>query len=75
MATPFPHLQHWPIHGLDFDDGRRGRWLTRGHVLKSNVFVDLDAWPPEGISRTDEYVTSFDVLPDGCLLNASGRPD
>jgi hypothetical protein len=38
---------------------------------RSTVFIDLEVWPPNPVVIDTEYVSSFDVLPDGRLVVCS----
>jgi hypothetical protein len=67
----FPNLQHWPLPYTSLDGRRRGRWLMYSDTRRSTTFIDLDVWPPNPVVIDREYVTSFDVLPDGRLVVCS----
>ena len=76
MPDPFPGLQRWPYPaGQSWWYGgtarRRGRWLMVGDTRRATAFVDLDAWPPNTVAHPDEYVVSFDLLPDGRVVVCS----
>jgi hypothetical protein len=67
----FPNLRHWPLPNTAFAGRRRGRWLSYSDTRRSTVFIDLDTWPPKLAILDTEFVSSFDVLPDGRLVVCS----
>src|SRR4051794_14464743 len=74
MASgPFPNIRRWPLPYTSFEGQRRGRWLMYADTRRSTIFIDLDTWPPAPAVIVTEYVTSFDVQPDGRLVVCSMR--
>jgi hypothetical protein len=45
--------------------------LEYSETRRSCLFIDLDAWPPNPNLIDDEYVTSFDLLPDARFVVCS----
>src|SRR5438067_1973777 len=75
MPTPFPALEDWRLPYTSFSGQQRGRWLMYGDTRRATVFIDLQQWPPNPITHAAEYVTSFDLLPDGSVVVCSMRTD
>jgi hypothetical protein len=67
----FPNICRWQLPYTSFDGMRRGRWLMYSDTRRSTVFIDLDVWPPNPLATDAEYVSSFDVLPDGRMIVCS----
>ena len=70
-SAEIPNLRRWSLPYTSFEGRRRGRWLKYSDTRRSTVFIDLDAWPPHPVVIDTEFVSSFDVLPDGRLVVCS----
>jgi hypothetical protein len=70
-SAPFPNIRHWPMPYSSSTGQKRGRWLMHGRIGEFSIFIDLEIWPPKPMHISNEYVSSFDVLPDGRLVVCS----
>lgn len=70
-SRPFPGLRSWPLQYSSSLGQRRGRWLKYASIGEPTTFLDLETWPPDPVGVDTEYVSTFDVLPDGRLVVCS----
>jgi hypothetical protein len=70
-SGPFANLRHWPLPYASANGQRRGKWLQYGNARHSTALIDFDTWPPAPIIIDNEYISSFDVQPDGRLIVCS----
>ncbi len=76
MPARIPGIQHWRMPYSSSTSGKqRGRWLMFGDTRRSSAFIDLHVWPPQPIVIDNEYVVTFDILPDGRMVVCSMLTD
>ena len=75
MPNPFPGLRRWQLStGFGpLGTERVGTWLCLKDTRRATLFLDLSVCPPVPHHVPDEYVNSFDILPDGRFVVCSMR--